>query len=107
MFRKHYEKRSSNILFVIFRLILSVVMFTLLLVGGYSAYKHFSGLDPLKLDPQAILKDAVKIKTPAQLTAFLSTIKLPQKADVNNQPVLEKQITTWRELDKGYWEITL
>ena len=65
-------------------------MFTLLLVGGYSAYKHFSGLDPLKLDPQAILKDAVKIKTPAQLTAFLSTIKLPQKADVNNQPVLEK-----------------
>ena len=65
-------------------------MFTLLLVGGYSAYKHFSGLDTLKLDPQAILKDAVKIKTPAQLTAFLSTIKLPQKADVNNQPVLEK-----------------
>lgn len=27
-------------------------MFTLLLGGVYSAYKHFSGLDPLKLDPR-------------------------------------------------------
>lgn len=53
MFRRHYRRRSTNILFVIFRLGLSVVMFTVLLAGIYSAYKHFSGLDPLKLDPQA------------------------------------------------------
>lgn len=56
MFRRHY-KRSPNIIFVIFRLILSMVMFTLLLAGSYFAYKHFSGLDPLKLDPQALAKN--------------------------------------------------
>ncbi len=42
-------------MFVIFRLILSVVMFAVLLGGVYSAYKHFSGLDPFKLDPQSVV----------------------------------------------------
>lgn len=56
MFKKHSGRRSTNIFFVIFRLILSVTMFIVLLGGVYAAYKHFSGLDPLKFDPQAILK---------------------------------------------------
>lgn len=51
------KKRSNFLPFVIFRLFLSVVIFVALLGGVYSAYKHFSGLDPLKLDPQAILKN--------------------------------------------------
>ena len=54
MFGRHH-RRPINILFVIFRLLLSVVMLTILMVGIYSAYKHFSGLDPLKLNPQAIV----------------------------------------------------
>lgn len=55
MFRKHRGRRPTNIVFVIFRLCLSVVMFALLLAGVYSAYKHFSGFDPLKLDPTSII----------------------------------------------------
>ena len=51
-------------------------MFALLLGGVYSAYKHFSGLDPLKLDPQSLLKTAVNAKTPQQLLTALSSVKL-------------------------------
>ncbi|MBI2597085.1 metallophosphoesterase [Candidatus Daviesbacteria bacterium] len=52
MFKKHNTRRASNPLFVIFRLCLSLVMFTVLLAGLYTAYKQFSGFDPLKLDPK-------------------------------------------------------
>lgn len=76
MFKRHYQKRSPNILFVMFRLVLSGVMFVVLLAGTYTAYKHFSGLDPLKLDPQAILNNFLQVKTPQQFLSVLSSIKL-------------------------------
>ncbi len=99
MFRKHYKpRRSTNIVFVIFRLVLSVVMFAILLIGIYSAYKHFSGLDPLKLDPQAVFKNLTEGKIPPQLTNALSALKLSPKilgkfAPVQNQPGLEIAVT--------------
>lgn len=52
MFRKH-KARSSNLLFGIFRLLLSLIILATLLVGLLSAYKHFSGVDPLKLSPKS------------------------------------------------------
>lgn len=65
MFRRyHQERRHTNIFFVIFRLLLSVVMFAILIGGIYSAYKHFSGLDPLKLDPVAVLKNLIGARNP-------------------------------------------
>lgn len=67
MFRRHYQKRSPNILFVIFRLTLSLSMLTVLIIGIYIAYKHFSGLDPLKLDPQAVLSKLLAGKIPQEL----------------------------------------
>lgn len=76
MFKKKYHKRSSNSLFVIFRLFLSLVMFSLLLGGVYTAYKHFSGLDPLKLDPQAVLKNVLVARTPQQFISVLSSLKI-------------------------------
>lgn len=63
MFKKHNNRRSTNIVFVIFRLILSVVMFTALLAGVMAAYKHFSGLDPLKLDYLSTLKELIQKQT--------------------------------------------
>lgn len=51
---KRKKRRSSNPLFAIFRLILSLAMLTALLFGIYSAYKHFSGVDPLKLSPKSV-----------------------------------------------------
>lgn len=76
MFKRHYQKRSTNPLFVIFRLCLSLVMFAVLFVGVYTAYKHFSGLDPLKLDPKAIITIVLGEKTSESIFAFFSTNKL-------------------------------
>lgn len=87
MFKKHQGRRSTNILFVIFRMILSLTMFALLLGGTYSAYKHFSGLDPLKLDPKALLTNLIKTKNPEQVLGILSSFKVspptaePQTSD--------------------------
>lgn len=79
MFKKHYKKRSTNIGFVIFRLILSLVMFAVLLGGIYSAYKHFSGLDPLKMDPQAIVSELLAGKVPQEFLGLLSANKITEK----------------------------
>ncbi|MBI2599985.1 metallophosphoesterase [Candidatus Daviesbacteria bacterium] len=76
MFKRHYQKKSTNPLFVIFRLFLSLVMFTVLLAGVYTAYKHFSGLDPLKLDPQAVISNIVGDETYQRFFSFLSATKL-------------------------------
>ncbi|MEK7617414.1 MAG: metallophosphoesterase [Patescibacteria group bacterium] len=72
MFRR-YKRRHTNILFVIFRLLLSLVIFATLIAGLYYAYKHFSGLDPLRLDPKNAFSSAV---------GLLSKINLPK--DVQN-----------------------
>lgn len=55
---------------------LSLAMFAVLLGGSYEAYKHFSGLDPLKLDPK-------------QLLSVLSSVKITQGlSEKINQKVL-------------------
>lgn len=77
--RKHQGRRSSHPLFVLFRLILSLTMFAVLLIGAYSAYKHFSGLDPLKLDPQSVFKQVLGAKTSQQLVTVLSAFKIDPK----------------------------
>ena len=79
MFNKKQHRRSSNPVFVIFRLILSLTMFGVLLAGSYSAYKHFSGLDPLKLDPQALLSNLIQSKTPKEFFAVLTALKIDPK----------------------------
>lgn len=66
-------------------MMLSLTIFAILLAGVYSAYKHFSGLDPLKLDPQAVFREVVHARTPQQLLAALSTIKLPQNSSSKTQ----------------------
>ncbi len=92
MFRRYKQKRSRNTVFVVFRLFLSLVMFTVLLGGIYSAYKHFSSLDPLKLDPQALVSNLIKAKTPQQFLAIFSTVStkiskgvLGQKTESSSQ----------------------
>lgn len=94
MFRKHYKKRSSNAILVFFRLILSVVMFAVLLGGVYIAYKHFSGLDPLKLDPQALFSNVVVSKMPKQVSSVLSKVSLGSFKLGNDSKILGKQTDT-------------
>ena len=77
--QRHHRKRSGNIFFVIFRLVLSVVMFAVLFGGMYAAFKYFSGFDPLKLDPEAVLKNLLSARTPQQFIAALPELKLDKK----------------------------
>lgn len=77
--RHHPGRRPANPIYILFRLILSLIMFGILLAGIYSAYKHFSGLDPLKLDPQALVHDLTGAKTPTQFLSLLSSLKISPK----------------------------
>lgn len=83
MFRRH-GRRRTNILFVIFRLILSLIIFVTLLAGLYSAYKHFSGVDPFKVDPRTAATSLVgllsKINLPKDLQIKLNE-KIPNGTD--------------------------
>ena len=79
MFRKHHQgRKSNNIVFMFFRLLLSLVMFIILLGGIYAAYKHFSGLDPLRLDPQAVLSEILAGKMPKEALSILSATKITE-----------------------------
>lgn len=53
MFRRHHRKRNPAL--VIFRLLLSLIIFALLIGGIYAAYKQFSGMDPKGIDPKALM----------------------------------------------------
>ena len=88
MFKKHNrERRSSNPIILLFRMIISLVMFAVLLAGTYSAYKHFSGMDPLKIDPQAVVRELLQSKTPQQFLSVLASIKITQglSEQINNK----------------------
>lgn len=72
MFGRHKEsKKSANPIVGFFRLILSVVVFSVLIIGLYFAYKQFSGIDPLKIDPKNI---AALVITNPQLQQFSDKI---------------------------------
>lgn len=80
MFKMHHQgRRHTNIVFVIFRLILSIVMFAILTLGIYSAYKHFSGFDPLKFDPVAVLKNLIGARSPGEFIGALPSVKIGEK----------------------------
>lgn len=72
-------------------------MFAVLLGGIYSAYKHFLGFDPLKLDPQSVAKELLGARTPQQILTVLSSIKLGSKilgetSQKIAQPVFTSQV---------------
>ncbi len=67
-------------------------MFTLLLFGGYSAYKHFSGLDPLKIDPQSVMKNILGAKNPTEFLSVLSALKVNLPTQKGSQPSIPNQV---------------
>ncbi len=79
MFSHHKSsyKRSTNPLFVIFRLALSLIIFGVLLIGGYYAYRQFSGYDPVKLSPTQFLKQFTSKE--ALMNTFIDLISVGTK----------------------------
>lgn len=82
MFRRHYKRRSTNLVFVIFRLLLSVAIFAVLAGGVYSAYKQFSGFDPITSDPKAIIANFLSSANLNSLVKLLP-LEVKQKQDTS------------------------
>lgn len=89
--RKYKGRRPFNILFVTFRMLLSLAIFAILLIGMYSAYKHFSGLDPLKASPQAFISSLVSLENAKKFLATIPTFKLTQNITEKESKALSQQ----------------
>lgn len=81
------KKRSSFLPFVIFRLCLSLVILSVFAIALYQAFRYFSGVDPIKLDPKSI---AVSILTSEKTVDTISDF-LGFKVDTSKiQKAVEK-----------------
>lgn len=67
-------------------------MFIVLLAGIYAAYKHFSGLDPLKVDPSAVIKSLVSAKSVEQFLTSLTSFKISTLNKKEQNKVLERLV---------------
>ncbi len=76
--RKDYRRRP-NILFVTFRLTLSLLIFAVLLSGIYSAYKQFSGVDPKNLSPKAVISNFGSVDKLFGMVSGLLSMDIKQK----------------------------
>ncbi len=52
LFRSGHQKKSSNPITGLFRLVMSLLIMGIMAIGLLQAYKSFSGYDPLKLDSE-------------------------------------------------------
>lgn len=94
MFNKKYlehKKPGTNIFYVLLRSILSITMMLILVIGIYQAYIFFTGVDPLKINPQNLIREVLSSEQPLDaLTAILrvdlSGVRqgLPKQTDTAN-----------------------
>lgn len=81
MFKKHkssHHRRGSNPIFVLFRMMLSLGILLILVGGVYSAYRQFSGADPLKMSPQAIIANFTS--TDSMMDLLINLLKFDPKS---------------------------
>ncbi len=89
MFKKSeggHRKKGFG-LFGIFRMFLSLVIFAVLSLGVYQAYKSFSGIDPLTANPQTIVNNFISSDAAYKLITSLLTFN--PKLFLNNQKVIK------------------
>lgn len=75
MFRKHtdHQKRGGNSFVSLCRLLISLIIFGVLAVGLYQAYKSFSGVDILTLNPKGMMKSYFESEAAARLVSDILT----------------------------------
>ncbi len=100
MFRikQEHKKRSTNIVFGMFRLLLSLVMFAILVGGIYSAYKYFSGYDPIKTDPRAMVKSFISSEKVLDIAFSLLSLDILKKQSIIPAVVSKDEPKTAREV---------
>lgn len=87
-------------MFVMFRLVLSLTMLVVLLAGTYAAYKNFSGMDPLKLDPQSVFNNVLALVATKELSDLLG--KPIQIGQQNIIPVSKEEKTEMPAADLAF-----
>lgn len=85
-----YRRRGSNPIFGLFRLLLSLTIFAVLLGGGYSAYKQFSGVDPIKINPQSAISNFISTDKAFSIIYGLLSLDFKPKEIINNQKIIPK-----------------
>ncbi len=86
-----YRKKSTFFPFLIVRLILSLILFSIFGFGIYRAIVYFSGVDPINIDPKNFIVEIMSSKSSAEvLSKILSLdpkqlIKGSQSGDSQNQ----------------------
>ncbi len=88
------KKRSTNLPFAIVRTILSLTMMSILSLGLYQAYKHFSGVDPLKLDPHTAIFSALSTDKVSKTLDSLFGLPIPGAAILKNKLGLKESAST-------------
>lgn len=85
---KHESHRrgGGGFIFTAFRVVLSLALLILLFLALYQAFKGFSGMDPLKINPQGLVKEFSSTETLYQFAQRLLTL------DVQN-PNLKSEIS--------------
>lgn len=80
MFKKHnqFHRRSSFLPYVIFRTFLSLIIFIILIAGLYSAYRQFSGFDPISMNPRALIANFLAPGTDLQQLKKMVMVKINQ-----------------------------
>lgn len=86
MFKKEEEvggrhRKVSNPVFMVFRMFLSLIILCVLFLGAYQAFRTFSGLDPLKISPQAVVHNLLDSKYLFNLASQILSFDPKQTSD--------------------------
>ncbi len=84
-YKTHYRRSGGGIL-GLFRLLISIIIMAVLGVGLYQAYRSFSGIDPLTLDPKTILKESLTSESFIDFVTNLLTINPLSQVDSTSTP---------------------
>lgn len=78
MFGRREEPKKNRFLpFLLLRLSLSVLMLAIMVYGGYRALVYFSGVDPIHIDPKALVLSSVRVETVQSLGKSLLGVDIP------------------------------
>lgn len=93
LFRKgeHKKRKHGGGILGIFRVFVSLFMICLLFIGGYLAFKQFSGVDVLKLDPKGVLKQLITSEKAVNLITGLLSANPPTSLDEVKGLIGDKQ----------------
>lgn len=91
MFFRNSDHKKGSPIKGIFRLFLSLIIMIVLGIGLVQAYKHFSGFDPMALDPKSILSNTVNSNSAYELVNGILTLNPTKSLEKAKEVLGEKK----------------